>query len=436
MTNKKITYTFKGAMQDVSKSKHPVEYYFEGKHIKLLSTDSQSSGSVTNEKGNELVLTIPNIFINTSTNIITYGTKTLSYKNNNEIDQQIISGELQTTSSNPIIIGHATTRDSIVLFTTDDNNMDCIWLVNNVLENDYTLTLLYIRNLGFSINYPIQALFNYENENIQKVYWVDGNKQIRYINLTYSSIEGNGELIEVPLNSINFVGNILFSQPTISSSISGGSHTSGMIQYAYNLYRLNGSQTKLSPFSEIYPLDKGSVLGGGDINEIVGTIPIINISNIDTSYTNIQVYAIKYTSFNQIPSISLIDESELNGRTELKVFDDGSTISTLSLEEFVFLGSNPVIPRHIESKDNRLFIANLKDNSFDVPESLDVRAYSFPINSTTTSVWDNPQLNSAGNIDKTINKTTVTSSYNIPYVNDSINLDYDILKYQYNWWYR
>lgn len=432
MINKKITYTFKGAMQDFSKSKHPVEYYFEGKHIKLLSTDSQSSGSVTNEKGNELVLTIPNISINSSTNIITYGTKTLSYKNNNEIDQQITSGELQINSSNSIIIGHTTTRDSIVLFTTDDNNMDCIWLVNNVLENDYTLTLLYIRNLGFSINYPIQALFNYENENIQKVYWVDGNKQIRYINLNYSSIEDNGNLIEVPLNSINFVGNILFSQPTISSSISGGSHTSGMIQYAYNLYRLNGSQTKLSPLSEIYPLDKGSVLGGGDINEIVGTIPIINISNIDTSYTNIQVYAIKYTSFNETPSISLIDESELNGRTELKVFDDGSTISTLSLEEFIFLGSNPVIPRHIESKDNRLFIANLKDNSFDVPESLDVRAYSFPINSTTTSVWDNPQLNSAGNIDKTVNKTPVTSTYNIPYNNDSINLDYDTLKYQYN----
>lgn len=432
MINKSITYTFRGATQDVSKSKHPVEYYFEGRHIKLLSTDSQSSGSVTNEKGNELVVTIPDININTSTSIITYGTKTLSYVNGNEIDQQINSGLLNVNSSNPIIIGHTITRDGIVLFTTDDNGMDCIWLVNNILEDDYSLDLLYLRNLNFSINNPIQAIFNYENENIQKVYWVDGINQIRYINITHSSIEDNKPLIEVPLNSINFVGNISFSQPTIVDTQSGGSHTSGMIQYAYNLFILNGSQTKISPLSELISLDKGDSLGGGDVNEVVGSTPIINIANIDTSYTNINIYAIKYTSYNQIPSISLIDEREINNITNITLYDDGSVISSLSLEEFLFLGSNPTIPKHIESKDNRLFLANLQDNSFDIPKTLDFRAYSFPINSIETTIWKDPQLNNAGNINKTINKTPVNSTYNIPYTHDSINLDYDNLKYQYN----
>jgi len=169
--NKKVKYTFGGATQDISKSKHPFHYYFEAGHIKILSTDSQSTGSINNEKGNELVITIPNISINDSTNIITYDNNILPYKNGNEISQQLASGELSTTSSNHIIIGHTTTREDIILFTTDDNNMDCIWLVTNVLEEDYTLTLLYLRNLGFSVNNPIQAIFNYENENIQKVYF-------------------------------------------------------------------------------------------------------------------------------------------------------------------------------------------------------------------------------------------------------------------------
>ena len=432
MVNKQVKYTFAGATEDVTKSKHPFQYYFEAQHIKILATNNQSTGSVANEKGNELVISIPNISIDESTNVITYGTSTLSYVNGNEISQQITSELLPISSSEQIIIGHTTTRDSIILFTTDDLGMDCIWLLGNVLEDNYNLELLYLRNIGFSKNNPIQAIFNYENENIQKVYWVDGNKQIRYINTTHSNIEGNNPLIELPLNSINFVGNINFSQATISNVVGGGSHTSGMIQYSYNLYRLNGSQTKLAPLSELIPLDKGFNLGGGDLNETVGSTPIINIKNIDTSYTNINVYAIKYTSFNETPSISLIEESELNGRTEINIFDDGSTISSLTLEEFVFLGSNPTIPQHIESKDNRLFLANLKDSSFDVPDELDFRAYSFGLNSTTTTIWNDPQLNTAGLIDRTINKLTVTAAYTIPLTHDSINLSYDTLKYQYN----
>jgi len=38
---------------------------------------------------------------------------------------------------------------------------------------NYNIELLYLRNLGFSTNNPIQALNNFENEKIDKVYWVD-----------------------------------------------------------------------------------------------------------------------------------------------------------------------------------------------------------------------------------------------------------------------
>ena len=360
---------------------------------------------------------------------IQYGTGILKYTTGLEIESQLLSGALPNTSNSQQIIGHTTTRDSIILFTTDDLGMDCIWKLDNVLRAAYDLKLLYVRNMGFSSERPIQAVFNYENENIQKVYWVDGNQQIRYINLNHSSIGGNESLIDLPSNSINFVGNVNFSQPIITDILSGGTHTSGMIQYGYNLYRLNGSQTKLSPLSALVSLGKGSNLGGGELNEEVGATPVIKIEDIDLAYTHIKIYAIKYTSYNQIPSINLIDERELSGQTSVTLYDDGSTISSLSIEELLFLGSDPIIPKHIESKDNRLFASNIKTKEFVIPIELDCRVYSFPISSTTTSVFNDitPEL-----VLNPIGGSIINNTYNLPITHDSINLKYDINKYQYN----
>src|SRR3970040_259030 len=63
MGNKLSKYTFGGINQDISKSKHQPQFYFEGQHIRIVSTDSQSTGSVTNEKGNDLVIVLPRIEI-------------------------------------------------------------------------------------------------------------------------------------------------------------------------------------------------------------------------------------------------------------------------------------------------------------------------------------------------------------------------------------
>jgi len=38
-------------------------------------------------------------------------------------------------------------------------------------------------NLHFSPLHPIEAIASYENANIQKVYWTDGNNQPRMINI-------------------------------------------------------------------------------------------------------------------------------------------------------------------------------------------------------------------------------------------------------------
>lgn len=418
MQNKQIKHSYEGMIRDLSKSQPQQNFYFEGRNVRINSTDSQSTNSITNEKGNSLILAIPIPVINKSnpnSKKIIYNNKELIYKTS-EIDNLPSSGE-------QIIIGHSNSRNYLILFTTDDNGFDCIW---KMTYDTYDLTLLYLRNMGFSKYNPIQTINNFENKDVDKVYWVDSKSQTRFINI-YHSIDNKDieELIDVSLNVIDMVGKYDLNQPIISNVIFGGNHTAGVIQYAYNLYRLNSSQTKISPLTGLIPLGKGNQ--GGDLNEIVGTLPIININNIDPNYTNIRVYAIKYTSYNQIPSISLIEDRLIPTNKSIEVFDDGSVISTLSLDEFIFLGSDIIIPKHINNKNNRLFLANYKEINFDV--NLDTRAYSFPINSTSTIVYKNLKLISGS---PNGDPQPIYADYNVPENHDSVNLNYDTRRYQYN----
>lgn len=410
--------SYGGMIQDVTKSQFPNNYYFQGNNIRINATTDQGTSSVMNEKGNSLILTIPIPVINNSNpdlKKILYNNKELIYKTS-EIDDLSPSGE-------QMIIGHSNSRNHVIIFTTDNNGFDCIW---KLTYDTYDLTLLYVRDMGFSINNPIQTINNFENKNVDKVYWVDSKSQMRFINI-YHSINNKDieELINISVNVIDMVGKYDLNQPIISNVLLGGNHTAGVIQYAYNLYRLNSSQTKISPLTNLIPLGKSD--GGGDLNEIVGSLPIINIDNIDPNYTNIRVYAIKYTSYNEIPSISIIEDRLIPDNKSIQIFDSGSIISTLSLEEFIFLGSDIIIPKHINSKYNRLFFANYKEINFDV--NLDTRAYSFPVNSTSTVIYKDLQLIS-GNPDG--DDLTVYADYNVPENHDSINLNYDNRRYQYN----
>jgi len=439
MANKQIQHSYSGMVKDLTKSKFPNKVYFDAKNIRITATNSQSTFSVTNEKGNELVLTIPSVTILKTKSII-YSNKELLFINDEIIETYLPGIETEVTSGIQLIIGHVNSRNNILLFTTDNNGFDCVWKFNDVT---FELDLLYIRNLGFSINNPIQALNNYENEIIDKVYWVEGKNQMRFLNI-YNSIE-NGDLenlIDLNVDIIQITGTYTIDQPEIIDIVTGGTHTSGMIQYAYNLYKINGSQTKLSPLSNLIPLTKGDNNGGGDINEIVGATPVIKIDTIDSNYTNLKLYSIKYTSYNQQPIISLILDRNIRGISEIIYYDDGNIIEEVSLEEFLFLGSDIIIPKHINTKNNIMFLANYKEKNFDINNtnslnSIDLRAFSFQSNTTSTPVY-NSLIESGGIItsnEPTLNITSSTILTGLPkiqYDHSTINKNYDLYNKQYN----
>lgn len=421
-------YTYTRMVQDISKEKYPYTFYYSGNNIRIIETTDQSKYSVTNERGNELSVDLPNPIINTANNTITAGTQIINYFSS-EIEQQISNNLLPSISNTQKIFGNTVTRNSIILFSTDSNGFDCIWRVRELLEGDFNLELIYCRNLNFSVNSPIQAIFNYENERIQKVYWVDGINQLRFINLEQSiENEDSVNLIDVNSNTLNTVGNFDLTQPIIDGVLGGGNHTAGMIQYTYTLYRVNGSETTISPLSELIPLDRGDTFGGGELNEIVGSSPIVQINNIDNQYDNIRIYAVKYTTFNVIPTISLIVDQEIPANKRVRYTDGGNTIRNLTLAEFLFLGGNPIIPNHIQAKDNRLFAFNLREATFNF--EIDTRAYMFRPNASSTTVLSNVSVNTNGQT--TGISRTISSNFNNAEEHDSITPNFEQNAFQFN----
>ena len=439
-------YAFKGMNQDLSKSKHPNEFYYEGNNIRIISTTHESTGSISNEKGNELFLPIPSPTINPVNISVDYLDKTINYKYNTTVqprceleEQYFISNNVYKTSGTQYILDGIFTRKGLIIFSTDNNGFDCIWLLNT---NTQELELKYLRNLGFNIANNFTILNNFENDIIDKIYWIDGVNQLRFLNLEMSLDNGDDlNLIDLKSSSLSQVSEFKINQPIINSINKGGNHTSGMIQYAYNLYSKNGSQSILSPFSDLVALDKFE-LGGGLINEVVGSTPVIEINDIDTNFTNIKIYAIKYTSYNESPSISLIKDAFIPDTKNIIYYDDGTIIESVSIEEFTFLGSDIIIPYNFNSKYNRLIIAGYEEKVFDIntknsDNAIDLRAFSFPENNTTVEIYDSLKLNDSDIIVSdtpgiTINNDVINGNTKIDYKFSCINKDLRINNFQYN----
>jgi len=369
--------------------------------------------AITNELGNELIFDIPTPSLDFQNTRFAYTTgnktKYLEYIATEpshprcEIESQfMVDANNAQVSGDQVIIGVKELRDSAIIMTTDNNGWDCIWELTGLNDSDFDLELRYAAKLGFSTENLMQIIYNYENSVIEKIYFVDGIHQIRYLNLRQSTDNGDLiNLVDVSPSLLDIVSTFTLKQPVISEVLGGGSHTAGKIQYAYGLFVLNGAQTTVSPLSELVPIDKGSGLGGGDVNENLGQSVVVKITDIDSKFTHVRLYAIKYTSYNEIPQVTVVAEREIDNFTEFTYTDDGTSTEEISIESFQFLGSSPIVPEHIVTKDNRLFPINVKETIFDV--DLDTRAFSFgsstgTFQTSTFRVFGEDDADSSGDI--------------------------------------
>jgi len=387
MIVKKKQYTPAKMVKGVVNAKQREGNYFHAKNIRLNTHSEVTDGGFVFEKGNDVSITLPTVTIDFESTSFKYISNNVSKElkyTSSEIANDFYHLQTSVSEGIQMIIGNSVTKNGLLLFTSNSKGFDCIWYINDTNESGIKeIELKYCRNLGFSIDFPIEAHSNYENENIDKTYWIDGKHQQRSVNIM------DPDLINTKSSLLDMVGEFDLSQPEIIETFEGGTHTAGVVQYAYNLYRINGSQTKISPISELCSLDKNN-LGGGALNEVVSETVVVKISDIDLSYTNIKLYVIKYTSYNQQPSISVISDQTIPSSAEIIHYDDGSVLFDVSNETFLFLGGEVIIPKNMEVKNSRMFLSNYKEQVYDLVDKNGqdvaggIRAFSYDAAQNTT----------------------------------------------------
>lgn len=249
---------------------------------------------------------------------------------------------------------------------------------NNILEdgNDTVVSVFeYFRgDLNFDAEHPIESTVYFENDKIQKVYWVDGVNPLRYMNIA----DKNGTL--------PWTSNILFDsvpllhlQETVRvvRNNSGGVFPSGAVQWCFTYLNRYGAESNIawiSPICYSSPDDRG-----GAPDEICTNSFTIIIDKYESAqrFDYIRLYSILRTTLDgevQVRRIADVDipkeprlvtvDGEQKELWPSIVFTDTNTLGeSVDPSELLFMDKiMSVIPNTLEQKSNTLFLGNLKQS--------------------------------------------------------------------------
>ena len=232
MIQKQSFNAIKGMRQDVSPSKANPEYIFDAKNIRLTARGNDTLLSISNEQG--------------TTPVINIGGQVLGYC---VLNKYIV---LFTRSSSR----YRAENDKIVI-----SNSNAILRVYKNNNNEFISEELYsgseLDNTYLNLGDNIQTLGIYENENIQKVYWVDGVNQPRVINITKDYLENKTvkEIADSYTNtSFDFVPELQLNETIDVRTILGGNgkFSAGTIQYAFTYYNKYGQESNIFYTTDLY----------------------------------------------------------------------------------------------------------------------------------------------------------------------------------------
>ena len=331
MQRKRSIHIPKGMTKDVSDSKLGSEYYIDALNIRLTAHDDNTLMSITNAKGNKQI--------------------TLD---------SAISGSY---------LGHAVLNNYIVIFTIDDST-GYIYRIDT--ENHYHTVLLAYGSFGFDTEHPIETLPMYEKEDVQKVYWIDGKNQPRFINIADKIKSG----VVIPRTSatapssntaFDFVATMALNEKvTITrNETTIGTISAGAIQYALTYYNLYGQETNIFHQSSLNYISYNN-RGASPEDTTVSASFTLKLENLDPNFEFVRIYAIHRTSLNAVPTVRrvvdlpVVNSSE-GATTNITFTDDGSAGELVDPTIMLFVGGKTIIPQAMGHKDNTLFFGNFQE---------------------------------------------------------------------------
>lgn len=230
----------------------------------------------------------------------------------------------------------------------------------------------------------------WEDDDNVKIYIADGVHAIQLLNIAPTNDEYNSSL-NGDISKILSYPQITFKKPIFCGLIEG-TLTSALVQYSYQLYKKNGVVTEVSPPSKLISLMKcdqstrstGIHTHGVLQSKSTGCGVKIKINLTDcTQFDYIKIYRIHYEENGQTPSIELIVNRKCSGKSFYYNDIGQSALQTLTLEEYNAMSGVHIIPKVVESKNDYLFAANIKNLPNDVYDAFkdwDSRAYQFDKN--------------------------------------------------------
>lgn len=321
---KQEQHIIKGMTRDLTVSKFNPEFAYECKNIRITTRDNSTLLTVTNERGNSEL-------------------------------------SILTSNGNPLqvlgtLIGYNVLNNYVTLFTTGDK--DRIYRLENK-QTYFEGKLLYEGNLNFNVNNPIENISVYENDNIQKVYWIDGLNQSRVINIVAdSTVSGSWND-----SSFDFVQDLELKETVtvVRDDLASGSFSSGVIQYAFTYYNKYGQESNIFYTSPIQYISFAS--RGASPEEKVSNSFTITITNPDTRFDYIRVYSIHRASIDATPNVLNVVDLPINAANvragETLTYTDNGTIGTnVDPTELLYVGGEEVVFGTMTQKDNTLFLGN------------------------------------------------------------------------------
>ena len=344
MPIQKALFNIKGMTRDNAASKFSPEFAFENKNLRVLATDNNTSFGLVNERGTATTgimvdgTPIGQEVINDKLILFTTGGngggEVLTI--NAEVG---VEATLPEGSGSPTIPFATGSGDTIYKFSLDGGS----------LSGD----ILYSGDLNFDVSSPIESIGVYENEEIQKVYWVDGRNQPRVINVEGDNSHWNN-------NTFNFVKQVKYNGgiSITKNQISFGSFAPGTIQYFFTYFDLYGSETNIFYSSPLYYTSPSN--RGGAPDETVSCSFTIKIELYDTRFEYLRIYSVLRTSVDATPQVrKVVDISIKSATSDILYTDTGIGGESLAPTDLLFVGGEPIIAGTLSQKDNTLFLGDI-----------------------------------------------------------------------------
>ena len=343
MQRKRSVHIPKGMTKDVSDSKLGSEYYIDALNIRLTAQDDNTLMSITNAKGNKQIT----------------------------LDSAILGSYL----------GHAVLNSYIVIFTVNDST-GYIYRIDT--ENNYHTVLLAYGPFGFDTDHPIETLPMYEKEDVQKIYWIDGKNQPRFINIADKIKSGiivprTSATVPSSKTAFDFVATMALNEKvTVTrNEATIGTISAGAIQYALTYYNLYGQETNIFHQSSLNYISYNN-RGASPEDTTVSASFTLKLENLDSNFEFVRIYAIHRTSLNTVPTVRrVVDLPVVN--YPITFTDDGSAGELVDPTIMLFVGGKTIIPQAMSHKDNTLFFGNYQEQGSIVSSAIKSLCKNAPI---------------------------------------------------------